>query len=90
MSFDDIVLPSPTDSDNTQKFDLSISFYGPLNLKYQNYFPEIFLIDATNSTIALTNWPFSFSNPSVKSFGSAVTGQVTFNWPFDTTGLVSY
>ena len=39
VSLDDITFPSPTQTDNNQKFDIGISYYGPSNVRYHNYFP---------------------------------------------------
>jgi hypothetical protein len=38
VSFDDFVLPILSSSDTTQKYDISIGFFGPSNLKYENNF----------------------------------------------------
>jgi hypothetical protein len=78
-------LPTPTSSGKTNKFDLSIAYYGPSNLKYENFFPEIFLIDGTDTTNTITSVSYSFSNPSSTSFGSPTTGQIGFTWPFDSS-----
>ena len=34
ITLDDITLPTPSESDNNNKFDICISYYGPSNLKY--------------------------------------------------------
>jgi hypothetical protein len=34
ITFDDIVLPTPSQSDNNNKFDISITYFGPNNVKY--------------------------------------------------------
>lgn len=85
VSLDDITLPTPTSADNNNKFDISIAYYGPSNTKYSNFFPEIFQIDNTNSTLPVTSTSFTFSNPALTGFGNQIVGQVSFNWPFSTT-----
>ena len=90
MSLDDITFPTPTQSDNNQKFDIAISYYGPSNVKYHNYFPEILQIDNTNGTSPITGSSYSFNNPGLRGHGVPIVGQVTFNWPFDTNSLVDH
>ena len=85
MTLDDIQLPTPSSSDNNNKFDISIIYMGPSNLKYENYFPEIFQIDNTNSTSPVTGSSYSFNNPAQTGFGNPITGQIAFNWPFDSS-----
>lgn len=85
MTLDDITLPNPSSSDDTNKFDLSIRYMGPSFTKYENLFKEIFLIDGTNSTGISSLSSSSFSNPSITQFGTGVVGSINFNWPFDTT-----
>lgn len=85
MTFDDIILPTPTQSDNNNKFDISITYFGPSNVKYENYFPEIFQVDNTNSTAPITSSSYTFNNPAATGFGNPVTGQIQFNWPFDSS-----
>ena len=34
VTLDDIILPTPTQSDNNNKFDISIAYFGPSNVKY--------------------------------------------------------
>ena len=85
ISLDDITLPTPSSSDNNDKFDINIAYFGPSNVKYSNFFPEIFQIDNTNSTAPVTSTSFAFSNPALTGFGNAIVGQVAFNWPFSTT-----
>lgn len=89
ISLDDITLPTPSQSDKNNKFDIAIAYYGPSNLKYYNYFPEIFQVDNTNSTAAVTSSSYTFNNPALTGFGNNIVGQVAFNWPFDTTGATS-
>ena len=86
MTLDDITLPSPTSSDNTNKFDMSIRYMGASNVKYENLFREIFLIDGTNSTgVSALSSP-SFSNPGTTQYGiTGIVASVNYNWPFDTT-----
>ena len=84
LTLDDITLPNPGTADNTKKFDLSIQYMGPSNLKHESYFREVFLIDQTNSSSA-TALGITFNNPSITQYGSAVSGSLTFTWPFDTT-----
>lgn len=85
VSLDDILLPNPGQSDNNKKFDIAIAYYGPSNLKYFNYFPEIFQIDASNTATPTTNSVYTFNNPSLTGFGNSVVGQVSFSWPFDSS-----
>lgn len=85
VTLDDIVFPNPTSSDNNNKFDIAISYFGPSNVRYSNFFPEILQIDNTNQTAAVTSSSYTFNNPAVTGFGTPITGQVVFNWPFDTT-----
>lgn len=85
MTLDDITLPSPSSSDNTNKFDMSIRYMGAANVKYENLFREIFLIDGTNSTGVSGLTSPSFSNPSTTQYGITVVGSINYNWPFDTT-----
>lgn len=85
VSLDDIVLPTPSSSDNNNKFDVSISFRGPSNLKYENYFPEVFQVDNTNATVPVTSSTYTFNNPAYTGFGNLVTGQIVFTWPFDSS-----
>ncbi len=42
-------------------------------------------MDGTNSTAATTISSLAFSNPSISSFGSTVTGTMSFTWPFDSS-----
>ena len=39
VTLDDIILPTPSSSDKNSKFDISITYMGPSNTKYENYFP---------------------------------------------------
>lgn len=84
VSLDDILLPSPGQSDNNKKFDIAIAYYGPSNTKYLNYFPEIFQIDASTNTPTL-NSGYSFTTPGLTGYGNSIVGQVSFSWPFDST-----
>jgi len=86
ISLDDIVLPSVSGGDNTRKFDISIGYYRPAsNIKYENLFKEIFVMDGTNSTGASSIASLTFSNPTISSYGSQVTGIMSFTWPFDSS-----
>lgn len=85
VSLDDILLPNPGQSDNNKKFDIAIAYYGPSNVKYFNYFPEIFQIDASNAVSPTTNSAYTFNNPSLTGFGNGIVGQVSFSWPFDSS-----
>lgn len=86
VTFDDILLPTPSGSDRTNKFDVSIAYYNAgSNIKYSNFFPEIFIIDNTNTTSVVSNSAFTFTNPSITLFGAPIVGQVSFTWPFDST-----
>lgn len=86
VSLDDIVLPTVSGGDTTKKFDLSIGYFRPgTNLKYENFFKEIFVMDGTNSTNAVTLSSLTLTNPPTKSYGAPVSGILNFNWPFDTT-----
>lgn len=80
------MLPTVSGGDTTQKFDISISYHKPsVPLKYENIFKEIFLLDGTNATNALTIPTLTFSNPSTNLYGAPVVGTMSFDWPFDTT-----
>ena len=85
ISLDDFKLPTPALNPKTGKFDLSIRYMGPSNLKYENYFREIFLIDDTHTGSSTTLSSASFLSPSTKLYGADITGQISFNWPFTTT-----
>jgi hypothetical protein len=85
VTLDDVILPTPSQADNNNKFDIGITYMGPSNLKYENEFPEIFQIDNTNTTAPVTSSTYTFNNPALTGFGNPITGQLSFNWPFDTT-----
>jgi hypothetical protein len=85
VTLDDIILPTPSSADNNNKFDISVAYFGPSNTKYENFFPEIFQVDNTNSTAPITSSSYSFSNPGTTGFGASVVGQISFNWPFDSS-----
>ena len=68
MTLDDITLPSPNALSKTQKFDLSIRYIGPSNVKYENFFREIFMIDDTSTTSPAT-LSATFNTPSVVQYG---------------------
>lgn len=38
MTLDDIYLPTPSSAGNTNKFDLSIRYMGPLNVKHESFY----------------------------------------------------
>jgi hypothetical protein len=42
-------------------------------------------VDNTNQTTPVTNSIYTFNNPAITGYGNPITGQVVFNWPFDTT-----
>jgi hypothetical protein len=91
VSFDNYVLPSLSGwSEKSQKFDLSISFYYPLNnTRYENTFKEIFVIDGTNTT-STTTPGITFNTPTTTVFGVGTTTTIGLTWPFDsTTGIGS-
>lgn len=85
ISLDDITLPTPSGADNNNKFDISVAYFGPSSLKYENYFPEIFQVDNTNGTLPVTSSTYTFNNPASTGFGNPITGQIVFSWPFDTS-----
>ena len=74
VSLDDFNLPTPNADSKTEKFDLSIRYMGPINVKYENYFREIFLIDNTYTATAATLSSANFEDPSTKIYGADVTG----------------
>lgn len=86
VTFDDITLPSPTGSDNTQKFDMSIRYMGPSNVKQESLFREVFLIDQTNTTSG-TALSVSFNTPSVTQYGTDISGSLALSWPLDSRSL---
>jgi hypothetical protein len=83
---DDIVLPTVSGGDTTKKFDISIGYYRPgSNIKYENNFKEIFVMDGTNITAAASIASLAFSNPATSSYGAPVSGTMSFTWPFDSS-----
>ena len=88
MTLDDIILPNPGTADNTKKFDMSIQYMGPSNVKHESYYREVFLIDQTNGTNP-SSLSISFNNPSITQFGQNIVGSMSFTWPFDTTSAGS-
>ena len=85
VTLDDILLPTPSSSDNNDKFDISLGYYGPSNLKYENFFPEIFQVDNTSPVSPTTGSSYTFNNPGLTGFGNPITGQISFSWPFDSS-----
>jgi hypothetical protein len=79
-------LPVVSGGDSTKKFDISIGYYRPgANIKYENNFKEILVMDGTNATSAATMPSLSFANPATNLFGAPVVGTMSFTWPFDTS-----
>lgn len=84
VTLDDITLPTPSSAGLTTKFDMSLIYMGPSNVKHESFYREVFLIDGTD-TVSTAALSITFSDPSIRQFGALNVGSLNFNWPFDTT-----
>jgi hypothetical protein len=56
----------------------------PNDIYYSVYFPEVLLEDG-NSVTGVAGPAATFSNPVQLQYGSAISGNMAFTYPFDTT-----
>lgn len=89
ITLDDIILPTPSSSGNTNKFDMSLVYMGPSNVRHESFYREVFLIDGTD-TVSTAALSITFPDPSIRQYGASNVGSLSFNWPFDTTTVTAY
>lgn len=68
MTLDDITLPTPNGVSNVNKFDMSLLYMGPSNVKHESFYREVFLIDNTTPVSSIPTISMSFNTPSITQY----------------------
>lgn len=61
----------------------------PWNIYSEAFFPEVFVEDGTVTT-GFTGTAVTFNNPTSAQYGTSVTGNLVFDYPFDTSVSGTY